>query len=543
MNPRKRPYSTTSHLSLRTQQIGLISLLCLGLNQGCGGYASSHSQKHNPSSSGLQTKQTEGKEQAMNQSNYAQSAFAKLSSPGPMQEIKLGQVRLSFFDSGSQGTVGAPIVLLHGLGEHAGYWDENVPTLIAAHRRVIVPDLAGHGRSSKEPGHYSMSLQAKLINALLDQLKLSEPVILVGHSMGGHIALRFSRSYPSRVQRLVLISPAGIERFTAEESAWLNRVSTVSTLASRSPSDLRAHFKRNIFGLWGRAAEAHLNERFTLNKDPQFLDYIRAVVSSIQGMLNDRVAYELNQVEVPTYLMMGAEDRLIPNPYLHGGRAKDIIVQAQKQFPNLIKAVLLPQIGHMPQIEAPRQVENFILNSDQLETQKNSKQEANKTKPNQAQDFFKSESGFKSKGSRGVNSMTATLIKRYPNRRLYDTERSAYITLDDLADDLAQGAKVKVIDSKSKEDITQRVILQALLTDQHAHKLNCLPADFLQTVFQLEDPTLRALFNHYVRVTLSSFAIAQGAVQQNLDLVKKLAPRPSDFLKGLTHILKPSDRS
>ena len=109
------------------------------------------------------------------------------------------------------------------------------------------------------------------------------------------------------------------------------------------------------------------------------------------------------------------------------------------------------------------------------------------------------------------------LIKRYPNRRLYDTGRSSYITLDELAETLSQGTRVQVIDSKSGEDLTQRVMVQAILTDRHVHKLSCLPIDFLHMVLQLEDPTMRSLFNHYVRVTLSSFSIAQGAMQQNLD--------------------------
>lgn len=129
--------------------------------------------------------------------------------------------------------------------------------------------------------------------------------------------------------------------------------------------------------------------------------------------------------------------------------------------------------------------------------------------------------------------MSRILIKRYPNRRLYNTENSAYITLDDLADLLVKGIKVKVIDNKSGEEITQRVILQAILTDRHAHKLSCLPLDFLQTVIQLEDPTMRSLFNHYVRVTLSSFSTAQSAMQHNVDLLKRLAPKPVDFIQQL----------
>ena len=524
----KIKFKVAKRLATSTCFLSIISI-------GCGGFTSSA---------------TLSKDRPMNIKHQApKSAFDNLSKPGPMQTLTVKGVRIAYFDSGPQNTVGAPIILLHGLGEHAGYWHENTPTLISARRRVIVPDLAGHGRSDKGQHSYSMAWQASLIHDLLSQLKVTQPVVLVGHSMGGHIALRFSKSYPSLVRKLILLSPAGIERFSAEEAAWLSKVSTSAALASRGKADLRAHFKRNIFGRWGPVAEEHLQERFTLNTDPQFMSYIHAVVASINGMLNDQIAYELDQINVPTYLLFGAEDRLIPNPYLHGGRAKDIIKLAQKHLSHLEEVKLLPKIGHMPQIEAPRQVERFILQADRFQAKEKAQPKVKPTDDENQQTSSQQTSSQQAKSHGKLRPqkglfMKSTLIKRYPNRRLYDTERSTYITLDDLAEDLARGAKIKVIDSKSEADITQRVMLQAMLTDKHAHKLNCLPVDFLRTILQLEDPTMRSMFNHYVRVTLSSFSMAQSAMQQNLDLVKKLAPRPTDFLQGLASIIKPpSDRS
>ena len=134
--------------------------------------------------------------------------------------------------------------------------------------------------------------------------------------------------------------------------------------------------------------------------------------------------------------------------------------------------------------------------------------------------------------------MAVKLIKRYPNRRLYDTQRGEHITLDTLADDLMRGEEVKVIENKTGKDITRRVMLQAMLTDEHAHKLDCLPKDFLRTILQLEDSTMRALFNHYVRVTLSSFAVAQNGMQQNIELFKSMAPNPTQVLQGITNLIR-----
>lgn len=127
----------------------------------------------------------------------------------------------------------------------------------------------------------------------------------------------------------------------------------------------------------------------------------------------------------------------------------------------------------------------------------------------------------------------AVLIKRYRNRRLYDTGRSAYITLDDLARDLAEGREVKVIDASTNEDLTRRTMVQVLLTEAHVHKLDFLPDDFLRTLIRLEDQSLIRLFSHYIKMTLSSFSVAQSAMNQNLELLRNMAPGPTDFMNGL----------
>lgn len=135
--------------------------------------------------------------------------------------------------------------------------------------------------------------------------------------------------------------------------------------------------------------------------------------------------------------------------------------------------------------------------------------------------------------SSGKGESVAVLIKRYRNRRLYDTGRSAYITLDDLARDLAEGREVKVIDAATDEDLTRRTMVQVLLTDAHVHKLDFLPDDFLRTLIRLEDQSLIRLFSHYIKMTLSSFAVAQSAMNQNLELLRNMAPGPTDFMSGL----------
>ena len=132
-----------------------------------------------------------------------------------------------------------------------------------------------------------------------------------------------------------------------------------------------------------------------------------------------------------------------------------------------------------------------------------------------------------------------TLIKRYPNRRLYDTETSHYITLEDLARLVHEGREVRIIDSKNGEDLTRRVLVQVLLLDDQAHKLDCLPVDFLRTLIKLEERSMMKLFEHYVGTTLQTFTIAQKAMQQNLELLQKMSPAPGDLLGSILSRFRP----
>lgn len=132
------------------------------------------------------------------------------------------------------------------------------------------------------------------------------------------------------------------------------------------------------------------------------------------------------------------------------------------------------------------------------------------------------------------------LIKRYPNRRLYDTQSSQYITLEDLAGMVADGREVQIVDSKDGTDLTRRVLVQVLLLDEQAHKLDCLPVDFLRTLIRLRDPSMMKLFEHYVGTTLTTFTIAQQAMQQNLELLQKMAPAPGELLGSIINRLRPN---
>ncbi|MET0318513.1 MAG: alpha/beta hydrolase [Rhodococcus fascians] len=103
---------------------------------------------------------------------------------------------------------GPALVLIHGIGDSSATWADLVPHLAKTHT-VIAPDLLGHGRSDKPRADYSVAAYANGLRDLLSVLDI-EHATLVGHSLGGAVAMQFAYQYPQSVDRLVLVSSSGI---------------------------------------------------------------------------------------------------------------------------------------------------------------------------------------------------------------------------------------------------------------------------------------------------------------------------------------------
>ncbi|MEO9238371.1 MAG: alpha/beta fold hydrolase, partial [Jatrophihabitantaceae bacterium] len=113
---------------------------------------------------------------------------------------------LSYLDVGS----GPAVLFIHGLLGSNRNWTELIDRM-SADRRLIAPDLFGHGASAKPMGDYSLGSHAATLRDLLDRLGI-DTVTLVGHSLGGGIAMQFGYLFPERVERLVLVSSGGLGR-------------------------------------------------------------------------------------------------------------------------------------------------------------------------------------------------------------------------------------------------------------------------------------------------------------------------------------------
>jgi 3-oxoadipate enol-lactonase len=147
-----------------------------------------------------------------------------------MPRLQLDGSSLHFEESGA----GAPVLLLHGLGSSGQDWELVAPRL-AAHRRVIVPDIRGHGRSDKPEGPYGVPLFARDIAAFCDRLGLGR-VDVIGLSMGGMIGFQLAVDRPELVRSLVVINsgPDMVARTLRLKLSFALRMAILKLLGPRT---------------------------------------------------------------------------------------------------------------------------------------------------------------------------------------------------------------------------------------------------------------------------------------------------------------------
>jgi len=208
---------------------------------------------------------------------------------------------------------GQPVLLVHGLGGAAGNWVALAPLLLRE-RRLLVPELPGHGGSSPLPAAPSLNAYADPLAALLEH-EGAPSAAVVGHSLGGAITLRLAIRRPEAVRALVLAGAAGIS--SATRSARYALTITGLLKPGRKIAPHRARVARSallrhiVFGRWGAAdppaLPADIVEAF-LAGPARHTD----TVSAAKALVRDDVRYDLDRVACPSLVLWGARDNQLP---------------------------------------------------------------------------------------------------------------------------------------------------------------------------------------------------------------------------------------
>jgi pimeloyl-ACP methyl ester carboxylesterase len=272
-----------------------------------------------------------------------------------MAEVTIGEhvVHGNLVRYAQAGTSGPVVVLVHGIASRAAQW-EQVMTRLGEHHRVIAPDLLGHGLSAKPRGDYSLGAHACGLRDLLAALG-HDRITLVGHSLGGGIAMQFAYQFPERVERLALVSAGGLGPHVSPflRAATLPGSELVLPLIAGS-------WVRNA-GRWldrriGRHLPAGMHEAlvgFGSLGDPAtrqaFVHTARSVID-IRGQRVDGRDRLYLATDLPLLVVWGAKDAIIPVE--HGRAVCEAVPAARLE--------VFAQSGHFPHLTEPDRLADLL---------------------------------------------------------------------------------------------------------------------------------------------------------------------------------------
>ena len=247
--------------------------------------------------------------------------------------IQLDDHTLAYTDVGR----GTPLLFIHGYPLNRHLWEPQIEGL-SQEARILAPDLRGHGESQAVPGNYSMEMFADDLNAFLDTLSITQPVVVCGLSMGGYVALAFFRKYTTRMAGLILAAT----RATADSpEARIGRDQAVAMAK-----------EKGVAAIADTMLPKMLSPK-TYERKPELVDRVRAIMNhtSLEGVLGDLNGLKqridstptLSHIKLPTLILAGADDQIIP------------LKEAQSMQASIpgARLVVIPDTGHLLNLEDP----------------------------------------------------------------------------------------------------------------------------------------------------------------------------------------------
>jgi pimeloyl-ACP methyl ester carboxylesterase len=249
---------------------------------------------------------------------------------------------------------GPPLVLLHGVGTSSGEWSWVLPDL-ARNNLVYAIDLPGYD-GSYEPPDYSPAFTASFVNSFLETVG-AESAVVVGNSFGGLVALHLALSEPARVSALILSDSAGLGRVVNPTLVALSSPGggELATALAKTPLGAAQRAFRRALLMFARPWQIPwkwVNDQYKLAQLPNFTGATLASVRTVVGPMGQREVLldRLPQLQMPTLIVWGIEDRLLPY-----SQAKDAIALVQEGSLELI-----PNCGHLPHVEQPKRFVSTI---------------------------------------------------------------------------------------------------------------------------------------------------------------------------------------
>ncbi len=292
-------------------------------------------------------------------SNLAEARRAEAAVPPMGEFVTIDGARIHYVDLGD----GPPVVMLHGLAGNVRNYTQTVSNELARTHRVILIDRPGSGYSGRPDGTTaSIESQADVVHRVIEELGLQRPII-VGHSLGGAVALAYAGRYPEDLSRLVLLAPAAtpfepgppVDRFKVDSAFMRTALAyTVAIPASKrsGPETLRIIFSPQPppedFGTAGGALLSRRPEQIIANFED--MSALNDGLSALAG--------ELPAIRTPTTVLFGLADAIL-DPRTH--------LEALRRLP-AATIEELPGAGHMLMYADPEAVIAAVRTATSLET-------------------------------------------------------------------------------------------------------------------------------------------------------------------------------
>ncbi|MCD2315066.1 alpha/beta hydrolase [Sphingomonas sp. IC-11] len=292
--------------------------------------------------------------------------------PWPVQTMTVDVVgqpaSMAFMDIAAERPNGRVVVLLHGKNFCGVTWASSARALAKAGYRVIIPDQIGFCKSSKpQAAQYSLAMLANNTRRLLASRGVSRATI-VGHSMGGMLAMRYAIMFPDAVERLVLVNPLGLVDRSEEGVPYVDIDTLWATERKTSYASIKAYQQANYYhGTWKPSYD-----RWVWMQAGMYAGQGRNIVALAQAKTSEMirtqpVAHELYRLKPSTTVIIGTLDRTA----FGRGQAPASLQQFLKAIPQVApdavrkipkgKLVRMEGLGHSPQIEDPVRFETLLL--------------------------------------------------------------------------------------------------------------------------------------------------------------------------------------
>lgn len=271
----------------------------------------------------------------------------------PIQKIKLEHnVEIAFAELGKRNAPQS-IVFVHGLEGSMATWEYNAIPL-SKYYRCIVIDLPGYGasgRNFKEPPADYLSFYAEALIEFVQRMGLKYPT-LAGHGMGAQIVISAAVKAPSKFSKLILVAPSGIEQLGDSLRQIAAAKATPDFFKKQTEIDVREHYKRFFYRM-PASTEKIIQDRLLMPYRQGFERYCQGLSMGTKVMLDYPISKDLDYVSLPTLLVWGRHDGVIPNRQINPQASVDRLAEQAHALIRPGAVTIVNDAGHWVQYEKP----------------------------------------------------------------------------------------------------------------------------------------------------------------------------------------------